>query len=77
MNVCVIRMGSPIEYGNYLIASFLYLLDAKVGNFLVTHKPFYKIVYGLTFFRRLTKVKRIWSVDQENVSLHRLLVIAH
>lgn len=70
-------MGSPIEYGNYLIVSFLYLLDAKVGNFLVTHKPFYKIVYGLTFFRRLTKVKRIWSVDQENVSLHRLLVVAH
>ena len=70
-------MGSPIEYGNYLIVSFLYLLDAKVGNFLVTHKLFYKIVYGLTFFRRLTKVKRIWSIDQENVSLHRLLVIAH
>lgn len=56
-------MGSPIEYGNYLIVSFLYLLNAKVGNFLVTHKSFYKIVYGLTFFRRLTKVKRIWSVD--------------
>ena len=43
-------MGSPIEYGNYLIVSFLYLLNAKVGNFLVTHKSFYKIVYGLTFF---------------------------
>ena len=40
-------MGSPIEYGNYLIVSFLYLLDAKVGNFLVIQKLFYKIFYNV------------------------------